>query len=618
MDRNRIEKIIIGFFIAVCVIFTIEFTNIRGLLTSSDIYSSSSRMTYGRFLNYIELGWVKQVDLYENSRNALVLVSSPELGNRPQVIRVDIPVGASQLVEKLKDYSINFDSHPIPEKSIIFTIASNLILPLLFLVGLIFFFRNSDSFSQNGGLGPLNFGTSTARYNQNIDTGILFKDIAGIDEAKDDFEEIVSFLKEPERYTRVGAEIPKGVLLMGPPGTGKTLLAKAIANEARVPFYNISGSEFVEMFIGIGASRVRDLFKKASETTPCIVFIDEIDAVGRERGAGIGGGNDEREQTLNQLLTEMDGFKENKGIIVVGATNRMDILDPALLRPGRFDRLITVGFPDRAGRLGILKIHARNKPLTEEVSLTSISNRTPGFAGADLANILNESAILATRYAKQNITKNEVNEAIDRILGGIVSSSMEDTKNKRLIAYHEVGHAIVASLLEKHDEVEKVSIIPRGSAKGVTWFTSEDDQILVSRSQLLQRIMTILGARIAEIVVFGQPELSTGATNDLQQCTKIARQMVTRYGMSGIGPRALENNTNERLFSNGKKNPLADRIDKEVHKIVKSCEYLTMKIILDNRVIMDLLVDKLLEDENMNGDDFRKMVIKYTLPPSKK
>jgi len=618
MDRNTIEKIIIGFFIAVCVIFAIEFTNIRGLLTNSDIYSSSSRMNYGRFLNYIELGWVKQVDLYENSRNALVLVSSPELGNRPQVIRVDIPVGASQLVEKLKDYNINFDSHPIPEKSIVFTIASNLILPLLFLVGLIFFFRNSDSFSQNGGLGPLNFGTSTARYNQNLDTGILFKDIAGIDEAKDDFEEIVSFLKEPERYTRVGAEIPKGVLLMGPPGTGKTLLAKAIANEARVPFYNISGSEFVEMFIGIGASRVRDLFKKASETTPCIVFIDEIDAVGRERGAGIGGGNDEREQTLNQLLTEMDGFKENKGIIVVGATNRMDILDPALLRPGRFDRLITVGLPDRAGRLGILKIHAKNKPLTEEVSLTSISNRTPGFAGADLANILNESAILATRYAKQNITKNEVDEAIDRIVGGIAGSSMEDTKNKRLIAYHEVGHAIVASLLDKHDDVEKISIVPRGSAKGVTWFTSEDDQILVTRSQLLQRIMTILGGRVTEIVVFGQPELSTGATNDLQQCTKIARQMVTRYGMSGIGPRALESSNNERLFSNGGKNPLSDRIDKEVHKIVKYCEYFTMKIVLDNRVIMDLLVDELLKDENMNGDDFRKMVMKYTLPPSKK
>lgn len=616
MDRKTIERTIIAFFIAVCVIFTVEVTDMRGIPNDFEMYSS--RMNYGQFLNYIELGWVEQVDLYENSRNALIKVSSPELGNRPQWVRVDIPVGASQLVEKLKDYNINFDAHPIPEKRIAFSIASNLILPLLLVVGLIFFFRNSESFSQNGGLGPFNFGTSTARYNQNLDTGILFKDIAGIDEAKEDFEEIVSFLREPERYTRVGAEIPKGVLLMGPPGTGKTLLAKAIANEARVPFYNVAGSEFVEMFVGVGASRIRDLFKKASESTPCIVFIDEIDAVGRERGAGIGGGNDEREQTLNQLLTEMDGFKENKGIIVVGATNRVDILDPALIRPGRFDRLITVGFPDRAGRLAILKIHARNKPLTEEVSLNQIASRTPGFAGADLANILNESAILAIRKGKQKITKNEVNEAIDRILGGIVGSSMEDTKNKRLIAYHEVGHAIVASLLEQHDEVEKVSVIPRGASKGTTWFTSEDEQILVTRSQLLHRIMTILGGRMAEIVVFGEPELSTGATNDLEQGTKIARQMVTRYGMSGIGPRALENNTNDRLFSDGKKNPLSDRIDREVHKIVKSCEYLTMKIILDNRVVIDLLVDKLLEDENLNGDDFRKLVNKYTLPPTKK
>ena len=616
MDRKTIERTIIAFFIAVCVIFTVEVTDMRGIPNDFEMYSS--RMNYGQFLNYIELGWVEQVDLYENSRNALIKVSSPELGNRPQWVRVDIPVGASQLVEKLKDYNINFDAHPIPEKRIAFSIASNLILPLLLVVGLIFFFRNSESFSQNGGLGPFNFGTSTARYNQNLDTGILFKDIAGIDEAKEDFEEIVSFLREPERYTRVGAEIPKGVLLMGPPGTGKTLLAKAIANEARVPFYNVAGSEFVEMFVGVGASRIRDLFKKASESTPCIVFIDEIDAVGRERGAGIGGGNDEREQTLNQLLTEMDGFKENKGIIVVGATNRVDILDPALIRPGRFDRLITVGFPDRAGRLAILKIHARNKPLTEEVSLNQIASRTPGFAGADLANILNESAILAIRKGKQKITKNEVNEAIDRILGGIVGSSMEDTKNKRLIAYHEVGHAIVASLLEQHDEVEKVSVIPRGASKGTTWFTSEDEQILVTRSQLLHRIMAILGGRMAEIVVFGEPELSTGATNDLEQGTKIARQMVTRYGMSGIGPRALENNTNDRLFSDGKKNPLSDRIDREVHKIVKSCEYLTMKIILDNRVVIDLLVDKLLEDENLNGDDFRKLVNKYTLPPTKK
>ena len=338
----------------------------------------------------------------------------------------------------------------------------------------------------------MNLGKSPARFDQQPDTGISFDDIAGIDEAKAEFEEIVSFLKEPERYTLVGAKIPKGVLLVGPPGTGKTLLAKAIANEANVPFYSVAGSEFVEMFIGIGAARIRDLFKKASENTPCIVFIDEIDAVGRERGAGIGGGNDEREQTLNQLLTEMDGFKENKGVIVVGATNRVDILDAALLRPGRFDRQITVGLPDRLGRIGILKVHARNKPFDEDVSLVQLANRTPGFSGADLANLLNEAAILATRYKKTTITKNEVNEAADRIIGGIAGSTMEDTKNKKLIAYHEVGHAIVGSVLENHDEVEKITLIPRGGAKGLTWFTPEEDQMLLSRSQLLARIITTL------------------------------------------------------------------------------------------------------------------------------
>ena len=548
----------------------------------------------------------------------MVLASSPELGNRPQSIRVEIPVGASQLIQKLKEYNIDFDAHPIPQKSLFITIASNLILPLIFIAGLIFFFQNSDNFSQNSGSSPMNLGKSPARFDQRPDTGITFDDIAGIDEAKAEFEEIVSFLKEPERYTLVGAKIPKGVLLVGPPGTGKTLLAKAIANEASVPFYSVAGSEFVEMFIGIGAARIRDLFKKASENTPCIVFIDEIDAVGRERGAGIGGGNDEREQTLNQLLTEMDGFKENKGVIVVGATNRVDILDAALLRPGRFDRQITVGLPDRLGRLGILKVHARNKPLGEDVSLVQLANRTPGFSGADLANLLNESAILATRYKKQTITKNEVNEAADRIIGGIAGSAMEDTKNKKLIAYHEVGHAIVGSLLENHDNVEKVTLIPRGGAKGLTWFAPEEDQTLVSRSQLLARIITTLGGRVAEKVVFGDPEITTGASNDLQQVTNIARQMVTRYGMSSIGPIALEDNNNEQIFLGGDNDAITDRIDTEVCKIINHCEQVATKIILDNRVIIDLIVEKLLDAETINGDEFRELVQQYTIPPVKK
>jgi cell division protease FtsH len=575
-------------------------------------------MTYGRFLEYLELGWIKQVDLYDNSRNAMVLASSPELGNRPQSIRVEIPVGASQLIQKLKEYNIDFDAHPMPRKSLFITIASNLILPLIFIGGLIFFFQNSENFSQNSGSSPMSLGKSPARFDQRPETGISFDDIAGIDEAKAEFEEIVSFLKEPERYTLVGAKIPKGVLLVGPPGTGKTLLAKAIANEASVPFYSVAGSEFVEMFIGIGAARIRDLFKKASENTPCIVFIDEIDAVGRERGAGIGGGNDEREQTLNQLLTEMDGFKENKGVIVVGATNRVDILDAALLRPGRFDRQITVGLPDRLGRLGILKVHAKNKPLSEDVSLVQLANRTPGFSGADLANLLNESAILATRYKKTSISKNEVNEAADRIIGGIAGSSMEDTKNKKLIAYHEVGHAIVGSLLEKHDEVEKVTLIPRGGAKGLTWFAPEEDAMLVSRSELLARIITTLGGRVAEKVVFGDPEITTGASNDLQQVTNIARQMVTRYGMSSIGPIALEDNNNEQIFMGGNDDSISDRIDAEVCKIINHCEQVATKIVLDNRVIIDLIVEKLLDAETLTGDEFRDLVKQYTIPPVKK
>ena len=470
----------------------------------------------------------------------------------------------------------------------------------------------------------MNLGKSTARFERRPDTGVNFNDIAGIDEAKAEFEEIVSFLKEPDKYTLVGAKIPKGILLVGPPGTGKTLLAKAIANEADVPFFSVAGSEFVEMFIGIGAARVRDLFKKASENAPCIVFIDEIDAVGRERGAGIGGGNDEREQTLNQLLTEMDGFKENKGVIVVGATNRVDILDAALLRPGRFDRQVTVNLPDRLGRVGILKVHARNKPLDESVSLVQLANRTPGFSGADLANLLNEAAILATRYKKSTITKNEVNEAADRIIGGIAGAQMEDTKNKKLIAYHEVGHAIAGSVLKSHDEVEKITLTPRGGAKGLTWFTPEEDQSLLSRSELLARIITTLAGRAAEQIVFGDPEVTTGASNDLQQVTNLARQMVTRFGMSNIGPIALEDENTGQVFLGGNISSgseyaenIADRIDAEVCKIINYCEQKAKEIILDNRVIIDLIVEKLLDVETLDGDEFRKLVNTYTILPNK-
>ena len=588
--------------------------------------SVNSRMTYGRFLDYLEMGWIKQVDLYDNSRNAIVEASSPELGNRPQIIRVEIPVGTSQLIQKLKEYNIDFDSHPTKDQNIWITLASNVLLPIIFIAGLFYLFQSSEDFPGNSDSSPMNIGKSTARFERRPDTGVVFNDIAGIDEAKAEFEEIVSFLKQPEKYTIVGAKIPKGILLVGPPGTGKTLLAKAIANEADVPFFSVAGSEFVEMFIGVGASRVRDLFKKASENAPCIVFIDEIDAVGRERGAGIGGGNDEREQTLNQLLTEMDGFKENKGVIVVGATNRVDILDSALLRPGRFDRQVTVNLPDRLGRVGILKVHARNKPISDDVSLVQLANRTPGFSGADLANLLNEAAILATRYEKSSITKNEVNEAADRIIGGIAGTPMEDNKNKRLVAYHEVGHAIIGSVLKSHDEVEKITLVPRGGAKGLTWFTPDEDQTLVSRSELLARIIATLGGRAAELVVFGTPEVTTGASGDLQRVTSLARQMVTRFGMSNIGPIALEDENNGQVFlganmaveNSDYAESLADRIDDQVCKIINYCEQKSVEIVKDNRVIIDLLVERLLDVETMDGPEFRELLSTYTVLPDKK
>lgn len=631
MPRNLLRNILISLIALSVIALGLKnfdgpaiFDNNKNATSTTIQTTASSRMTYGRFLEYLEMGWIKKVDLYDNGRNAIVEASSPELGNRPQIIRVEIPIGASQLISKLKQYNIDFDAHPAENKNLLIGIASNILIPIIFITGLFYLFQNSENFPGGSGSSPMSLGKSTARFERRPDTGVVFNDIAGIDEAKAEFEEIVSFLKQPEKYTIVGAKIPKGILLVGPPGTGKTLLAKAIANEADVPFFSVAGSEFVEMFIGIGAARVRDLFKKASENAPCIVFIDEIDAVGRERGAGVGGGNDEREQTLNQLLTEMDGFKENKGVIVVGATNRVDILDSALLRPGRFDRQITVNLPDRLGRVGILKVHARNKPLAEDVSLVQLANRTPGFSGADLANLLNEAAILATRYKKPAITKNEVNEAADRIIGGIAGTPMEDTKNKRLVAYHEVGHAIAGTVLKSHDEVEKITLVPRGGAKGLTWFTPEEDQSLLSRSELLARIITILGGRAAEQVVFGAPEVTTGASNDLQQVTNLARQMVTRFGMSSIGPIALEDENNGQVFLGGGNVPgseyadsIADRIDEEVRKIVTYCENKALEIILDNRVVIDLIVEKLLDSETMDGVELRQLVSKYTVLPKK-
>jgi len=584
--------------------------------------TASTRMTYGRFLDYLGQNRIVSVDFYENGRTAIVEATDPELDGRVQRLRVDLPGNAPELISKLREDHIRFDVHPPRNDGAIWGLLGNLIFPVLLIGGLFFLFRRSNNVP--GGPGQaMNFGKSKARFMMEAKTGVLFDDVAGVEEAKEDLQEVVTFLKKPERFTAVGAKIPKGVLLVGPPGTGKTLLAKAIAGEAGVPFFSISGSEFVEMFVGVGASRVRDLFKKAKENAPCIIFIDEIDAVGRQRGAGIGGGNDEREQTLNQLLTEMDGFEGNTGIIIIAATNRPDVLDSALLRPGRFDRQVQVDAPDIKGRLEVLQVHARNKKISEEVSLEAIARRTPGFTGADLANLLNEAAILTARRRKDAMTMLEIDDAVDRVVAGMEGTPLVDSKSKRLIAYHEVGHAIVGTLVQAHDPVQKVTLIPRGQAQGLTWFTPNEEQGLISRSQLMARITGALGGRAAEHVIFGDAEVTTGAGGDLQQVSGMARQMVTRFGMSDLGPLSLESQQGEVFLGRDwttrseYSNEIATRIDAQVRTIAEHCYAEACKIIEENRAVIDRLVDLLIEKETIDGDEFRQIVAEYTVVPEK-
>ncbi|NCO76156.1 MAG: ATP-dependent zinc metalloprotease FtsH [Cyanobacteria bacterium] len=583
--------------------------------------TASTRMTYGRFLEYLDKGRVSSVDLYENGRTAIVEAIDPEL-HQVQRLRVDLPGTSPELITKLRESGINFDTHPLRNEGAIWGILGNLVFPVLLIGSLFFLFRRSSNMP--GGPGQaMNFGKSRARFQMDAKTGIQFDDVAGIEEAKEELEEVVTFLKQPEKFTAIGAKIPKGVLLVGPPGTGKTLLAKAIAGEAGVPFFSISGSEFVEMFVGVGASRVRDLFKKAKENAPCLIFIDEIDAVGRQRGAGIGGGNDEREQTLNQLLTEMDGFEGNTGIIVIAATNRADVLDSALMRPGRFDRQVMVDPPDFKGRIGILDVHARNKKIASSVSLEAIARRTPGFSGADLANLLNEAAILTARRRKPEITLSEIDAAVDRVVAGMEGTPLVDSKSKRLIAYHEVGHAIVGTLLKDHDPVQKVTLIPRGQAQGLTWFTPNEEQGLTTKAQLMARIAGAMGGRAAEEEVFGDDEVTTGAGGDLQQVTGMARQMVTRFGMSDLGPLSLESQGGEVFLGGGFMNRAeyseesASRIDAQIKMLAEHGHQIARQIVRDNREVMDRLVDLLIEKETIDGEEFRQIVAEYTTVPEK-
>jgi cell division protease FtsH len=491
------------------------------------------------------------------------------------------------------------------------------IIPFVIIFILFFFLLNQ---AQGGGGRVMNFGKSKAKLYNDDKKKVRFKDVAGADEEKQELVEVVEFLKDPRKYAELGARIPKGVLLVGPPGTGKTLLARAVAGEAGVPFFSISGSDFVEMFVGVGASRVRDLFENAKKNAPCIIFIDEIDAVGRQRGAGLGGGHDEREQTLNQLLVEMDGFGGNEGIIIIAATNRADILDPALLRPGRFDRQITVGRPDVKGREAVLRVHARNKPLSDSVDLKAIAQRTPGFSGADLENLLNEAALVAARQNKKKIDMSDLDEASDRVIAGPAKKSRVISKKERnIVAFHEAGHTIIGLVLDEAEIVHKVTIVPRGQAGGYAVMLPKEDRFFMTKPELLDKIAGLLGGRVAEEVVFG--EVSTGAHNDFQRATSIARSMVTEYGMSEkLGPLQFGQNQGQvflgRDFNNDQNysDAIAYEIDLEIQRIIKESYERAKKIIIEHRDKLDLIANTLLEVETLDAEQIKSLFEQGKLP----
>jgi cell division protease FtsH len=564
---------------------------------------------YSEFLQEVRSGKVETVRLSADRQRAIVPTQ-----DGTQVL-VNLP-NDPQLINILAENSVDISVLPQREEGVWVRAFSSLFFPILLLVGLFFLLRRAQS---GPGSQAMNFGKSKARVQMEPQTQVTFGDVAGIEGAKLELNEVVDFLKNADRFTAIGAKIPKGVLLVGPPGTGKTLLARAVAGEAGVPFFSISGSEFVEMFVGVGASRVRDLFEQAKANAPCIVFIDEIDAVGRQRGAGLGGGNDEREQTLNQLLTEMDGFEGNTGIIIIAATNRPDVLDAALLRPGRFDRQVVVDRPDYAGRKEILNVHSRGKTLAQDVDLDKIARRTPGFTGADLANLLNEAAILAARRNLTEISMDEVNDAIDRVLAGPEKKNrVMSEKRKTLVAYHEAGHALVGALMPDYDPVQKISIIPRGRAGGLTWFTPSEDRMesgLYSRAYLQNQMAVALGGRLAEEIIFGEEEVTTGASNDLQQVARVARQMVTRFGMSDrLGPVALgRQNGNvflgrdiasDRDFSD----ETAAAIDEEVRNLVEQAYRRAKEVLVSNRSILDQLAQMLVEKETVDAEELQNIL----------
>ncbi|EJR47772.1 ATP-dependent zinc metalloprotease FtsH [Bacillus cereus VD107] len=577
----------------------------------------TTSVSYDKFITKLEKGEVRNVQL--QPKNGVFEVKGQFNTSSQGEQFVTYAPNTEELQKKINDKAQGAEVkyQPAEETSAWVTFFTS-IIPFVIIFILFFFLLNQ---AQGGGSRVMNFGKSKAKLYNDEKKKIRFRDVAGADEEKQELVEVVEFLKDPRKFAEVGARIPKGVLLVGPPGTGKTLLARAVAGEAGVPFFSISGSDFVEMFVGVGASRVRDLFENAKKNAPCIIFIDEIDAVGRQRGAGLGGGHDEREQTLNQLLVEMDGFGANEGIIIIAATNRPDILDPALLRPGRFDRQITVDRPDVNGREAVLKVHARNKPLDENVNLRAIATRTPGFSGADLENLLNEAALVAARQDKKKIDMSDIDEATDRVIAGPAKKSrVISEKERNIVAFHEAGHTVIGVVLDEADIVHKVTIVPRGQAGGYAVMLPKEDRYFMTKPELLDKITGLLGGRVAEEIVFG--EVSTGAHNDFQRATGIARRMVTEFGMSDkLGPMQFGSSQGGQVFlgrdfhsEQNYSDAIAHEIDVEMQTIMKDCYARAKQILTEKRDKLDIIAKTLLEVETLDAEQINHLYDYGRLP----
>ncbi|MDP4085463.1 MAG: ATP-dependent zinc metalloprotease FtsH [Bacillota bacterium] len=575
----------------------------------------TDHISYDKFVTHLESGDVKSFSM-QPDRGVYEVQGQLKTGNKNFLTYIP---NSNKILDRIDSAAktSKVDVMPAKETSGWVTFFTS-IIPFVIIFILFFFLLNQ---AQGGGSRVMNFGKSKAKLYNEDKKKVRFKDVAGADEEKQELVEVVEFLKDPRKFVELGARIPKGVLLVGPPGTGKTLLARAVAGEAGVPFFSISGSDFVEMFVGVGASRVRDLFETAKKNAPCIIFIDEIDAVGRQRGAGLGGGHDEREQTLNQLLVEMDGFGVNEGIIIVAATNRPDILDPALLRPGRFDRQITVDRPDVIGREAVLKVHAHNKPLDEAVNLKSIAQRTPGFSGADLENLLNEAALVAARQNKKKIEMEDIDEATDRVIAGPAKKSrVISEKERKIVAFHEGGHTVIGVVLEDAEMVHKVTIVPRGQAGGYAVMLPKEDRYFMTKPELLDKIVGLLGGRVAEEIVFG--EVSTGAHNDFQRATGIARRMVTEFGMSDkLGPLQFGQAQGGQVFlgrdlhnEQNYSDAIAYEIDLEIQRIIKDCYEKAKKVLTENRNKLDLIATTLLEVETLDAEQIKYLLENGRLP----